>query len=206
MAHCQFYVCYKGTTLLFFNLWLLLLLSERGLSLESCLAICHSRAGCLQIGCLLKNKVYSCVVIILFSTGLYESAFFYIIFWKTTIMFIIFWDFLMVEQIFISPQVKWSLIISKKTGTYELCHELPSDLKKLVNIKKISKFLKMLILPPQMKMLSALPKKLLKNGIWTFWKLQFVSNILWVIVDYCLSVFLCFMSVLCFEFDVISKD
>ena len=33
---------------------------------------------------------------------------------QTTIMFIIFWDFLMVEKIFLSPQVKRSVIISNK--------------------------------------------------------------------------------------------
>ena len=31
-----------------------------------------------------------------------------------TIMFIIFWNFLRAEQIFLSPQVKWSVIISNK--------------------------------------------------------------------------------------------
>ena len=33
---------------------------------------------------------------------------------KSTIIFIIFWRFLAVEQIFLSPQVKWSVIISNK--------------------------------------------------------------------------------------------
>ena len=45
------------------------------------------------------------------------------------IMFITFWDFLMVEQIFLSPQVKRSVIISNKHGIYELPHELPNDLR-----------------------------------------------------------------------------
>ena len=34
--------------------------------------------------------------------------------YKPIIMFIILWDFLMVEQIFLSLQVKWNVIISKK--------------------------------------------------------------------------------------------
>ena len=33
-------------------------------------------------------------------------------------MDIIFWDFLILYQIFISPEVKLSVIISKKDGTY----------------------------------------------------------------------------------------
>ena len=41
-------------------------------------------------------------------------------------MVIIFWDFLMFNQIFLSPQVKWSVIISNKHGIYELPHELPT--------------------------------------------------------------------------------
>ena len=41
-----------------------------------------------------------------------------------TIMEIMFWDFLILYQIFISPQVKRSAIISNKQGVYELPHEL----------------------------------------------------------------------------------
>ena len=47
----------------------------------------------------------------------------------STTMFIIFWDFLMVEQIFFSPQVKRSVIISNKYDIDELPHELPNDLR-----------------------------------------------------------------------------
>ena len=36
-----------------------------------------------------------------------------------------------------SPQVKRIVIISNKHGIYELPHELPNDLRKLVNFKKI---------------------------------------------------------------------
>ena len=46
-----------------------------------------------------------------------------------TAMFIIFWDFLMVKQNFLSPQVKRSAIISNKYGMYKLPHELPNDLR-----------------------------------------------------------------------------
>ena len=44
-------------------------------------------------------------------------------------MGIILWDFLMLYQIFISPQVKRSAIISNKQGVYELPQELPNDLR-----------------------------------------------------------------------------
>ena len=43
-------------------------------------------------------------------------------------MFLIFRDFLMVEQFFLSPQVKRSAIITYKHGIYQLSHELPNDL------------------------------------------------------------------------------
>ena len=44
-------------------------------------------------------------------------------------MVVIFWDFLMFDQIFLSPQVKRSVIISNKRGIYELPHKLPNDLR-----------------------------------------------------------------------------
>ena len=44
-------------------------------------------------------------------------------------MEIILWDFLMFYQVFLSPQVKRSAIISNKEGVYELPHELPNDLR-----------------------------------------------------------------------------
>ena len=43
------------------------------------------------------------------------------------IIFIIFWDFLILQS-FISPQVKSSLIISNKQCIYELPHKSPNDL------------------------------------------------------------------------------
>ena len=44
-------------------------------------------------------------------------------------IFIIISDILIFYQIFLSPQVKRRVIISKKRGIYELPHELPSDLR-----------------------------------------------------------------------------
>ena len=46
-----------------------------------------------------------------------------------TILVIIFWDFLMFYQIFLSPQEKRIVIISNKRGIYELPHELPNGLR-----------------------------------------------------------------------------
>ena len=51
----------------------------------------------------------------------------------TTIMDIIFRDFLIFYQIFFSPQVKRSVIISNKHGIYALPHKLPHDLRILGN-------------------------------------------------------------------------
>ena len=45
------------------------------------------------------------------------------------IMVIIFWDFLMLDQFFLSPQVRRSVIIINKHGMYELPHEFPNDLR-----------------------------------------------------------------------------
>ena len=48
-----------------------------------------------------------------------------------TIMDIIFWDFWILYQIFFSPQVKQSMIISGKQGMHELLNELPNNLRLL---------------------------------------------------------------------------
>ena len=48
---------------------------------------------------------------------------------RPTIMEIILWDFLMLYQIFLLPQVKRSAIISNKQGVYEVTQELPNDLR-----------------------------------------------------------------------------
>ena len=46
-----------------------------------------------------------------------------------TIIFIIFWDFLMFYQIVFSPEVKRCAIITYKYGIYEFSHELPNHLR-----------------------------------------------------------------------------
>ena len=47
----------------------------------------------------------------------------------TTTMVITFWDLLIFYQIFLSPQVKWSVIISNKHGTSKLPHKLPKNFR-----------------------------------------------------------------------------
>ena len=54
---------------------------------------------------------------------------------EPTIMFIIFLDFSMFYQIFLSPQVKRGVIITFKHGLYELPHELLSDLENYETMK-----------------------------------------------------------------------
>ena len=44
-------------------------------------------------------------------------------------MDIIFWDLLILYQIFLLPQVQRKIIISNKQGIYELPYELPNDLR-----------------------------------------------------------------------------
>ena len=48
---------------------------------------------------------------------------------QPSISFIIFLDFSMFYQIFLSPQVKRWVIITYKNGMYKLPHNLPNDLK-----------------------------------------------------------------------------
>ena len=48
---------------------------------------------------------------------------------RPTILVIIFWDFLIFYQIFLSPQVKRIAIINNKHGIYELPQELLNDLR-----------------------------------------------------------------------------
>ena len=50
-------------------------------------------------------------------------------FTKPTIMVIIFRDILLFEQIFLSPQVKRSVVISNKHDMYELPHELLNNIR-----------------------------------------------------------------------------
>ena len=58
-----------------------------------------------------------------------------------TINCIIFWDFFMFYQTFLSPQVKRCAIITYKHGVYELPHELPNDLR-LRNYQELSEIRK----------------------------------------------------------------
>ena len=58
-------------------------------------------------------------------------------------------DFLMFYQFFLSPQVKRCAIITYKHGV---------DLRKLRNIRRLSKLNRMKILPTQAKIVSASPK------------------------------------------------
>ena len=46
-----------------------------------------------------------------------------------SIIFIIFWDIFMFYQVFLSPQVKQSTIISQKHGLYELPQEFQNNLR-----------------------------------------------------------------------------
>ena len=54
-------------------------------------------------------------------------------------MVIIFGDFLMFGQIFLSSQVKRRVIISNKRGIYELPHKLPNDLR-LIGLIMLRKY------------------------------------------------------------------
>ena len=58
---------------------------------------------------------------------------------KTTIMFIIFWDFSMVEPIFLSSQVKENVIINNKL-VFIICFTSWQTTQDLGNSGKISKF------------------------------------------------------------------
>ena len=97
------------------------------------------------------------------------------IFIWTTIMNIIFWDFLILYQISLSPQVKRSVFISNKHDIYELPQELPNDLKlirKLGKITKISKLYRVithcLVLPPKLKIFLKLAESCWKIEIKAF--------------------------------------
>ena len=50
-----------------------------------------------------------------------------LIFFVATIMDLVFWDFLVLCQIFFLAEVKGSVIISNKHGTYELPYKMGND-------------------------------------------------------------------------------
>ena len=115
-----------------------------------------------------------------------------------TIMVIIFWEILVFYQIFLSPQLKRSVIISNKHGIYKLPHKLPHDLRlrKLGknkvyqnNLKTSRNFNLVSSFPPKININTS--KILFENRNWTFpvvcyftWKLEFVSNNLSMVVVY----------------------
>ena len=114
-----------------------------------------------------------------------------------TIMVIIFWELLMFDQIFLTPQVKRSVIISNKHGLYELLYTSVTgvaqqiqtqDPLKLVYTRKIPKPHKTIaqrsVSHPNKGFVNT-SKKLLKNRNWTFpiasyftWRLEFLCYIL----------------------------
>ena len=53
---------------------------------------------------------------------------------RPTIVFIIFLDFLVFYQIFLSSQVERCAIITDRHGLYEFPHELPNDLRMILQI------------------------------------------------------------------------
>ena len=112
-----------------------------------------------------------------------------------TIIFIIFWNFLMFYQIFLPPQVKRRVIIGNKHDICDLRHELPNNfrLNILGNKEKSGKSQNLVELqystqsPCKNENCFNTFQKLLKNryltspvGHYLTWKLQFFSNILWM--------------------------
>ena len=110
-----------------------------------------------------------------------------------TILFIIIWDFLTVEQTFLSPQMKRSMIISNKHGIYMLPYDLKKDVRmRILGNQEISgksqnfkELLPNVWSPSRNGNLVITIKNLLKNRNLTFpvvlyftWELKFVSNIL----------------------------
>ena len=100
----------------------------------------------------------------------------------------------MFDRIFLSLQVKRSVINSNKHGIHVLPYDLPKrpntkNLKKLENIRKISELHKIIAQCSPKKFCQYQEKKLLKNRYRTFPvvryftpKLEFISNILSMIV------------------------
>ena len=73
-------------------------------------------------------------------------------------------------QMFLSPQVKRCAIITYKHGIYELSHALPNGLRlrKLENIRKVSKLHRIPSLPVKMKIFLIKAKKFRKIAIKPF--------------------------------------
>ena len=114
------------------------------------------------------------------------------------IIFTIFWGFLMFYQIFLSPQAKWYAIITYRHGIYELSLELHNDLRHRISgnweiSKKCLNFIEWQTNVQsfcQNENFVNTSETFLKNRNKTFpvvpyftWKLELVSNILWMIIS-----------------------
>ena len=106
-------------------------------------------------------------------------------------MFIVFWTFSMVEQTFLSLQVKANVIYLYVRVASSVTERLKTrDFRKLGKIQKISKLYRISAQSfSRNENFVSTNKNLLKNRSWTFpivryftWKPEFVSNILWMIV------------------------
>ena len=82
---------------------------------------------------------------------------------KPSIMVIIFWDFAMSDQMFLSPKVKRSVIISNKLLVYTSCSTIFRRTK-LGNIRKISKLNR--IIAYQNEIFYNTGEKILENRNW----------------------------------------
>ena len=88
---------------------------------------------------------------------------------RSTIMFIIFWDFLMVEQIFPAPQEKWSMIISNKLVYTSCLTSCWTEIRKYQqNLKTSQNYCLALSPPPKIKTLSVLARISRKTEIKLF--------------------------------------
>ena len=98
---------------------------------SNCLKLCLLTVAFKTILAQLYNKTTSSFQARALNTGGIYTVFVIkpTLFFETAIIFIIFWDFLMFYQIFLSPQVKLCAIITYKHGMYEFPHELPINLK-----------------------------------------------------------------------------
>ena len=100
----------------------------------------------------------------------------------------------MVEQIFLLQQVKESVVFSKKWYIWFVSRVTerlkPYDLRKLRNIKKVSKLLPSSQSSYQNENFVTTSKNLLRNKTWTYfvvwyftWKPELFSKVLWMIQD-----------------------
>ena len=104
---------------------------------------CNLWASLTTFSCFDNNKNFDYILlatdIIIYFNSLILQLFVYVLhyflphtlripFVGVTMMAIIFWDFLMFNQIFFSRQVEQNVIISNKHCIYELLHTLPDDL------------------------------------------------------------------------------